>query len=103
MDAWGFTETLSCFLGCILWEAPMDPCPPQLSSCFSQCEGICVLHHHQQPPLGCFWGLLEEVGSVLTSQSWLFHLNPVPAALLDFGARLWMGQGEIPKKEEMFV
>lgn len=26
--------------------APLPP--PQLSSCFSQCKGICMLHHHQQ-------------------------------------------------------
>lgn len=49
--------------------------------------------------LNVFWGCW----SLLTSQGSLFHPNPMPPAQLDFGAELWMGQGEIPKKEEMFV
>ena len=73
---------------------------PQLSSCFSQCSGVGVpCHHHQAPPWTFLGGLLEAVGSVPSSLSWQLHLNPMPAAWLDFGAKLWMVWGGNPGEE----
>lgn len=43
-------------------------------------------------PMEAFGGLLEVVGSVPSSLSWQLHLDPVPAAGLDFGAELWTPQ-----------
>lgn len=51
-----------------------------------------------------FGELLEAVGSGSSSLSWHLHLEPIPAAWLDFGAELWMRRrGTLKKEEEMFA
>lgn len=67
MDAWGFTETLSCFLGWFFLvegsSGHLAPFPPSFPPAFPSARAsACSI------TTTSFWGLLEVVGSVLTSQ-----------------------------------